>query len=444
MVKNMTTGSPIKLIAAFTVPLLIGNIFQQFYNIADIIIVGRFIGVHALAAVGATAPLFMGLLALTIGLASGFTVITAQRFGADDEAGVRRSAAMAAMLSFGITLILMVLSGLLMPKILHLMNVSDELYDDAYHYVIIVSYGLIATMLYNLLSCICRALGDSRTPLYFLILATLLNIVLAVLFIVRFGWGVPGSAVALVIAQGISAVLCFFYMRYRFPFLRLHREDWHFDREFAWKHLKVGMPMAMQFSIITLGIIVVQAVCNTFGSETIAAFISATRIEQVAMQPMISFGIAMAVYTAQNYGARKFDRIRKGVRQCSYLSFGLCLEAVILMYFYGTVLISVFTTEEDPVLMAQAKLYLLFTVPFYFFLGQLFVYRNAMQGMGVAIVPLMSSILELVIRSGAALVLAAYRGYEGLCAASPICWIAACGFTTACYFYFSRRLLKNY
>ena len=443
MVKNMTQGSPIKLIAAFTVPLLIGNIFQQFYNIADIIIVGRFIGIRALAAVGATAPLFMGLLALTIGLVSGFTVITAQRFGAGDFDGVRRSVAMSAILSGSITLALMLISGLLMPKILYLMNISDELYDDAYHYVIIVSYGLIATMMYNLLSCICRALGDSRTPLYFLILSTLMNIGLAVLFIVSFGWGVPGSAIALVIAQGVAAILCLFYMRHKFPFLRLRREDWRFDKDAAARHLKVGMPMAMQFSIITLGIIVVQAVCNTFGPETIAAFISATRIEQVAMQPMISFGIAMAVYTAQNYGARKFDRIKKGVRQCSYLSFGLCLGAVVLMYFFGTALVSGFTSEEAPFLLEQARLYLMFTVPFYFFLGQIFVYRNALQGMGISIVPLLSSLLELVIRSGAALVLASVWAYRGLCAASPLCWVVACVFTTACYYYFSRRLLAE-
>ena len=198
--------------------------------------------------------------------------------------------------------------------------------------------------------------------------------------------------------------------------------------------------MALQFSIITLGIIVVQAVCNTFEAETIAAFISATRIEQVAMQPMISFGIAMAVYTAQNYGARKFDRIRKGVRQCSLLSFGLWVCAVALMYFFGIEIISGFTTDPDQFLLDQAALYLLFTVPFYFFLGQLFVYRNALQGMGIAIVPLLSSILELVIRSGSALLLADKWGYPGLCAASPVCWVAACLFTTGCYFYFSRRL----
>lgn len=229
MVRSMTSGNPIRLILAFTVPLLIGNVFQQFYNIADIIIVGRTIGVNALAAVGAVAPVFMAVFGLTIGLSSGFSVITGQRFGAEDMDGVRRSVATSAMLALVITLMLTACVSLAMPLIMRLMNISDVLYDDAYHYMLIVVLGLVAMMSYNLLSCICRALGDSRTPLYFLIVSSLLNIALALLFIVAFGWGVPGSAIALVIAQAVSAVLCLCFMRRRFPMLRLTRADWNFD-----------------------------------------------------------------------------------------------------------------------------------------------------------------------------------------------------------------------
>ena len=298
MVRSMTSGNPIRLILAFTVPLLIGNVFQQFYNIADIIIVGRTIGVNALAAVGAVAPVFMAVFGLTIGLSSGFSVITGQRFGAEDMDGVRRSVATSAMLALVITLMLTACVSLAMPLIMRLMNISDVLYDDAYHYMLIVVLGLVAMMSYNLLSCICRALGDSRTPLYFLIVSSLLNIALALLFIVAFGWGVPGSAIALVIAQAVSAVLCLCFMRRRFPMLRLTRADWNFDWPFAWQHLRLGLPMAVQFLIISMGILVLQSVCNTFGPETIAGFVSATKIEQLALQPMISFGIAMAVYSA--------------------------------------------------------------------------------------------------------------------------------------------------
>lgn len=440
MVKNMTAGSPIRLILSFTVPLLIGNVFQQFYNIADIIIVGRTIGVHALAAVGASGPLFMALLGLTIGLTSGFSVITGQRFGAGDDDGVRRSVAMSAMLAIGLTVLLTAIASWQMPLLMKLMNISDELYADSYSYISIITYGIVAMMMYNLLACICRALGDSRTPLYFLMLSSVLNVILALLFITQFGWGVPGSAVALVIAQGASALLCFAYMRHRFPILRLRRSDWIPNREFAWQHLRLGLPMAMQFMIISLGILAIQSVCNTFGPETIAGFVSATRIEQLAMQPMISFGIAMAVYSAQNYGAHKHDRIRQGVRQCSFVSLGFCVLAIAAMLFYGPELISIFTTDHDDMLMEQALLYLHTSVPFYVFLGQIFVYRNALQGMGISSVPLISSIIELVLRGLSAFILAGMWGFFGICCASPICWVAACLFTAGSYFYVQHTM----
>jgi putative MATE family efflux protein len=439
----MTEGNPIRLILAFMVPLLIGNVFQQFYNIADVVIVGRIIGVQALAAVGATAPLFMAILGMTIGLTSGFTVITGQRFGAGDEEGVRHSVAMSSILSFLITIILTIAAVLLMPTLMDLMNISGEIYDDAYSYVIIISEGLVAMVLYNLLACICRALGDSRTPLYFLILSSLINVSLALLLIMPFGWGVPGAAIALVVAQGFSALLCLIYMRLHFPILRMKRSDWKFDKAFAWQHLRIGLPMAAQFMIISFGIIMVQAVCNTFGPETIAGFISATKMEQLALQPMVSFGIAMAVFTAQNYGAQKYDRIWVGVRKCSLVSFAFSLFAAVAMYFYGRQLIGLFTAEYEEILFQQASLYLTMTVPCYFFLGQIFVYRNALQGMGISIVPLCSSILELVLRGVGALVLASVWGYWGLCMASPICWIAACLFTSGCYYYVKRTVVSS-
>ena len=292
------------------------------------------------------------------------------------------------------------------------MNISDVIYDDAYDYMIIVTAGLIAMMAYNLLSCICRALGDSKTPLYFLIVSSILNVALALFFIVVCGWGVPGSAIALVIAQAVSALLCLAFMYRRFPMLHLTRDDWQWEIDFAWRHLRMGIPMAAQFLIISLGILVLQSVCNTFGPVTIAGFISATKIEQLALQPMVSFGIATAVYSAQNYGAHRIDRIRQGVRQCSLVMLAFCVAAAVAMYIFGRDLIAVFTTDYDEQLMEDAFLYLKMTVP-----------------------PLISAILELAGRSVAALVLAAMWGYFGICCASPICWIVACLFTGGSYFW---------
>ena len=222
--------------------------------------------------------------------------------------------------------------------------------------------------------------------------------------------------------------------------LRLTRSDWRFDRAFAWQHLRLGLPMAVQFLIISMGILVLQSVCNTFGPETIAGFVSATKIEQLALQPMVSFGIAMAVYSAQNYGACKYGRIRQGVRQCSLVSFAFCCVAAVAMYFFGRDVIALFTADHDEVLMEQAFLYLKMSVPFYLFLGQIFVYRNALQGMGISSVPLISSILELTGRGISALVLAAMWGYFGICCASPICWVVACLFTGGSYFWVTRSL----
>lgn len=442
--KNMTEGEPLKLIIPFMVPLLIGNVFQQLYNIADIIIVGRTIGVDALAAVGATAPLFMMLVVLTLGMSGGFSVVTGQRFGAGDLEGVRRSAAMTTMLCTIFVVIVMALAVIFIDPALAAMNIPDKLYADAKAYVMIIVYGLIFMMAYNMLSNILRSLGDSKTPLYFLIIATLLNIVLALVFIINFGWGVPGSALALVIAQGVSGLLCIIYIARKFPVLHLKLGDFKWDNSLAWEHIRMGMPMAVQFSVLGMGMIIIQAVCNRFGTETIAGFTAAMRIEQLALQPMISFGLAMAVYTAQNFGARKFARISRGVKKCSLLSIGFSVFAAVLMYFFGQEMIGVFLDNPSPKVMDEAKQYLHLSVPFYFFLSQIFIYRNSVQGMGIAMIPMLSGIVELVLRTAAALYLTVDYGYTGVCYASPIAWVGSSIFLFASYHYFLRLLARKH
>ena len=442
--KNMTEGEPLKLIIPFMVPLLIGNVFQQLYNIADIIIVGRTIGVDALAAVGATAPLFMMLVVLTLGMSGGFSVVTGQRFGAGDLEGVRRSAAMTTMLCTIFVVIVMALAVIFIDPALAAMNIPDKLYADAKAYVMIIVYGLIFMMAYNMLSNILRSLGDSKTPLYFLIIATLLNIVLALVFIINFGWGVPGSALALVIAQGVSGLLCIIYIARKFPVLHLKLGDFKWDNRLAWEHIRMGMPMAVQFSVLGMGMIIIQAVCNRFGTETIAGFTAAMRIEQLALQPMISFGLAMAVYTAQNFGARKFARISRGVKKCSLLSIGFSVFAAVLMYFFGQEMIGVFLDNPSPKVMDEAKQYLHLSVPFYFFLSQIFIYRNSVQGMGIAMIPMISGIVELVLRTAAALYLTVDYGYTGVCYASPIAWVGSSIFLFASYHYFLRLLARKH
>lgn len=443
MLTNMTEGKPLKLILPFMVPLLIGNIFQQLYNIADIIIVGRTIGVDALAAVGAISPLFMLQVVLTIGLSNGFTVVTGQRYGARDMDGMRRSIATSIFLSGCFVVLIMLIMHLIIEPVLVLMNIPPELAADARSYVMIITDGIVAMMAYNLLSGVMRSLGDSKTPLYFLIISSLVNIVLALVFILWFGWGVPGSAIALVIAQAISAVLCVLYIYKKFPQLHIKRHDFQLTGYELWQHLRMGLPMAVQFSVLGFGIIFLQAVCNKFGADMIAGFTTAIRVEQLALQPMISFGIAMAVFTAQNFGARRFDRIREAVRKCSMLALAFSLVAAILLFALGREVISIFLDHPHEEVLEAARLYILYTVPCYFFLSQIFIFRNAVQGMGIAMIPMCSGVIELIMRTLSAIYLGDMLGYIGICLAEPIAWISSSLFLFGSYLYFVKVLERK-
>ena len=448
MINDMTKGAPLKLLLLFSVPLLIGNIFQQLYNIADIVIVGRTLGMNALAAVGATSPVFFFLMFVVVGLTNGFAVITGQRFGAKDPVGVRRSVTVSTVLSSVFTIVFSVLLGLFMNVILGWMNVPREIYKDAFWYIQIVVAGLISANAYNLLASIVRALGDSKTPLYFLIFASLLNIVLALLFILKFGWGVPGSAVAVVISQAVSACLCVVYVKKRFPILHLKLDDWKFAIKkesipFAMEHLKVGIPMALQYSILGIGILIIQSVCNTFGPDVIAAFTAALRIEQIATLPMVSFGVALAAYTAQNFGANNYSRIRAGVKRSSLINISLSIIMAILIHFWGSDVVGIFLGQAETEIIKIAREYLWISTIFYFFLGQIFIFRNALQGMGEAVLPLAASIAELVIRSFAAVYLAVKFSYFGIFYAGPIAWVTASTILAAGYFACFFKIIKK-
>ena len=443
MEKNMTTGNSLKLLLTFMAPLIVGNIFQQLYNISDIIIVGRTIGVNALASVGAAAPIFLLLVMVTMGLTNGFTVLTGQFFGAGDLNKMRRSVAVSMLLSLVLVFFMALGMHLFVDRLLFLMNLPAVLYEDCRSYIIIIAEGLWAMMAYNFFAAVLRALGDSKTPVYFLILATVINVGLALLFILKFGLGVPGSAYALVIAQGIAAVLCAVYMWQRFPILRLRREDWSWENQFAAEHLKIGLPMAAQFSVIGMGILFIQSVTNQFGPETIAGFTAAIRVEQLALQPMASFGLAMAAFCAQNYGAKKFDRIRDAVRKCSLIALGFAIVAGAFIFFFSERIIGIFIEGENAKVIGDALEYLHHTVPFYFFLSQMFIYRSAVQGMGVGMVPLAAAIIELGMRTGVAVFLSANWGYLGVCYASPIAWLASSVFLFFAFHYFLRSFERK-
>ena len=447
MIKDLTHGSPLKLIMLFSVPLLIGNIFQQLYNLADIVIVGRTLGVNALASVGAVAPLFFLIMFAVSGMTNGFAVITGQKFGADDKNGVRRSVAISTILSSIFTIFFTIIFMLAMKPILFMMNVPKEIFNDSYWYIQICVLGLIVANFYNLLASIVRALGDSKTPLYFLILASVLNVFLALLFILKFNMGVPGSAVAVVLSQAFSVILCLIFVKKHFPILHLQKSDWLFKKEnrtkdfkFIMEHINVGFPMAVQFSVLGLGILIIQSVCNTFGSNVIAAMTAALRIEQIATMPMVSFGVAVSVFVAQNFGAKNLQRIRYGVLRTSLINLILSIAMAFIMRQWGTDIVGIFIGEEKTAVINIAHEYLWISTLFYFFLGQIFIFRNALQGMGRTLIPLTSSFGELMIRSFAAVYLAVKFGYYGIFYAGPIAWITASAIVSFGYFINIKKL----
>lgn len=444
MTKKMTEGSPAKLIVMFTIPLLIGNIFQQLYSMVDTLIVGRTLGVHALAAVGCTGSISFLILGFAMGVSAGLAIITAQRFGAKDEKGVRRSVAAGAWISLAVTAILTAISVPLARRILELMNTPAEIIDGAYEYIVVIFWGIIASMLFNFLSNIIRALGDSRTPLLFLIIACILNIILDFALILWADMGVAGAAWATIIAQMASALMCLWYIKKKLPILHLTKEDWRVSSWDIKQHFKVAMPMGFQMSIIAIGAVVLQFVLNGLGSVAVAAFSAAQRIDQIAAQPMNSFGTTMATYAAQNYGAGRIDRIRKGVFQCSLISVGFSIIMGLVNIFAGYQLAGLFVGAGETGVQSMAQTYLQINGAMYFILALLFIFRFTLQGLGKGFMPTVAGVMELVMRTFAAIFLTAAIGYAGACWASPLAWIGACIPLAAAYFVTVKKLQGRY
>ncbi len=423
--RDLTQGKPLKEIIIFTVPLLFGNVFQQLYSFFDTLIVGRTLGLKALAGVGATGPMIFFIIGFLFAYTQGLTIITAQRFGAKDYAGVRKSFTTSLILCFFTTMLFTLITVPLVRPILMVMQTPSDIFNEAYVYMFISYLGLGTILFYNLLSNVIRALGDSKTPLYFLIIASILNIILDLYFIISLHWGVGGAAVATVISQGVSAILCAFYMFKKFPILRLKKEDWKFDKEFAMEHLKIGFPMGIQMSVLTIGIIAVQFALNTLGSISIAAFTTAVRIDQLFSQSLVTLGATAATFTAQNFGAGKLKRIKEGAQASMLLVVIMSAAAAVLICGFGKSLVSLFLDKPDIQVVTLAMQYLHIIVIFYFFLGTLILFRNVLQGMGKVKAPLMSGLAELIARTAAAFILGAHMGYLGVCLATPLAWIFA-------------------
>ncbi|WP_095172809.1 MULTISPECIES: MATE family efflux transporter [Blautia] len=425
MQKDMTAGSPAKAIVGFTIPVFIGNIFQQFYSMVDTIIVGKFVGTKALAAVGSVGTINFLIIGFMLGLTAGFTVLTAQRYGAGDMKNMRRTVGSAAVLSLIVTLVMTLVSMLGMRGLLQFMHTPEDIFADAYQYIMIICGGIFATVLYNLLASVLRVLGNSQVPLYFLILSALLNVVLDLLFIIVFHWGAAGAAYATVISQGVSGILCLVYIAKKMPELRLEKEDFRLSAHIVKMQVGIGIPMALQYSITAIGTMMVQSALNMLGSMAVAAFTAASKVEQIATQAYVALGTTMATFCAQNMGAGKLDRIRRGFRATTWIGVAYSLVFGLLTAFFGKYLTYLFVSSDVQTLMGQVDIYLKCASLFFIALNIVNVYRNGIQGMGYGVLPMMAGVAELLGRGIVALAAGLNRSYLLACLASPVAWVFA-------------------
>ena len=443
MQTDMTVGKPMKMILDFTIPVFIGNVFQQFYNMADTIIVGRFVGANALAAVGSSGTVMFLIIGFAQGITAGFTILTSQRYGAKDEKAVRASVANGILLSVLVTILITVVGLSTMKPLLLLMNTPEDIFRDAYAYIMIVSGGILAQMLYNLLSSILRALGNSKLPLYFLIISAVLNIFLDLLLIIVFGLGTAGAAIATVVAQGISGLLCLGYIMLKLPILHLKKEDRHVGGQIYLTQIRIGLPMALQYSITAIGTMMVQTSLNILGSTLVAAFTAANKIEQVVTQAYVAMGTTMATYGAQNMGAGNVPRIRQGFKACTILGVIYSFIAAAFVMTVGKYMTYLFVSENVGVIMDSVEIYLWCIGICFIPLAVVNIYRNGIQGLGYGLLPMMAGVAELVGRGAVAVAAAKQRSYTGVCMASPAAWILAGSLLLVMYYYIMKVDMKK-
>ncbi|MDD5879310.1 MAG: MATE family efflux transporter [Clostridiales bacterium] len=434
MTNDMTKGNPLKIFIFFSIPLLIGNVFQQLYSMVDTIIVGRFVGVEALAAVGSTGSMFFLVNGMILGLTSGFGVLVAQKFGAKDEVAIKKAVASNIILTLVLTVFITIIALLVKNPLLRMMNTPDNIFNDASTYITIIFAGIITQALYNMAAGILRALGDSKTPLYFLMVSSIVNVILDLVFIINFKMGVSGAAYATNIAQGFSAVLCLIYSYKKFQVLRLKKEDFKVELSYYTKHLKVGVPMGLQFSVTAVGIIIVQSAINVFGSTVIASYTASSKVLQLVMQPATSFGVTIANYSGQNLGAGRFDRIKSGMKIMNKVSIITSLLAGLVLIFLGKYFVRLFIENPTAEIFTYSQLVFNYSAVFFIPLGFIFVYRNVLQGMGESFMPMMAGVLELIARSIVAFTLPKYIGFTGICLSDPVAWIAASVFLMITYY----------
>lgn len=440
---NLTIGSPFKLIIAFAVPMILGNLLQQLYNFVDTMIVGHFLGMNALAGVGATGSINFLIVGFCMGVCSGFAVPVAQRYGANDYKSLRKYVANALYLSIVFSVVITIIVSIFCREILVLMRTPEDVIEYSYVYILTIFLGIPVTFLYNIMAGIIRSIGDSKTPLYFLIISTVINVVLDLLFIVIFHLGVFGAALATVLAQLISGIMCVVLIIKRFTILHVSGDEWKVDTRCMVNLCTMGLPMGLQYSITAIGSVILQSSVNMLGAVAVAAVTSASKVNMLFLCILDALGASMATYGGQNLGAGKIDRIRQGTWAAVII--GVCYSAFafIAILFVRRPLINMFVDKPVPEMVDMAALHVLITTGCLFLLVLVNVLRFLIQGVGFSTFAIFAGVFEMIARTIAGIVFIPKFGFIGSCVASPFAWFLADLFLVPAFFYVVKKLEKR-
>ena len=439
MEKDMTKGSPMRLILGFAVPLLFGLIFQQFYSMVDTIIVGQYLGVDALAAVGATGSVNFLIIGFCMGVCSGFAIPVAQEFGARHEENMRRYVANCVWLSIIFAVVMTILVAIFCRPILEVMRTPADIIDSSYSYILIIFLGIPVTYLYNMTAAILRSLGDSRTPVIFLVMAAVLNIFLDLLCIIVFQMGVAGAAVATVVSQAIAGICCLVFICKKFTILRLSKDEWRWNRQFVGKLCGMGIPMGLQYSITAVGSVVLQSAVNGIGSGAVAAVTAGGKLNLMLVCPFDAMGSTMATYGGQNVGAGELERVDRGLKSCVILGIIYSLIAAAVVYVAGKYLLLLFLDADEAIILNNAYTFIRTNALFFIFLALVNIVRFLIQGMGYSKLAVFAGAFEMLARGLMGFALVPLFGFRAVCFANPLAWVFADAFLIPAYIHVRKK-----
>ena len=441
--KDLTVGSPMKLILGFAFPMFLGLLFQQFYSLVDTMIVGKYLGVDPFAGVGSTGSLNFIVIGFCMGLCSGFSVPISQSFGAKDFPLLRKMVTNSVWLCTFFSVVITTLMLLFCRPVLTWMNTPENIFEYAYIYIFIIFAGIPCTILYNMTAAILRALGDSKSPIIFLAISSAINIGLDLLLIIVFRMGVDGAALATVVSQGVSGVISIIYIKKKFDILAMEKGDWKLERHLAGKLTGVGIPMGLQYSITGIGSVILQTAVNGLGSIYVASMTTGSKINIFLACPFDALGQTMAPYAGQNIGARKLDRVGKGLRAACIIGFIVSGLMVIVVKLFGDQLTMLFLDEKDPVIMQNSTQFLIIVSAFYCLLTLVNTVRFTIQGMGFSSLAIIAGVMEMIARGIAGMLLVPAFGYLGACYSSPLAWLLADAFLIPAFFLCKRKVARQ-